>query len=219
MGSGLSDPAPLRWMRQEPWLESAITFPFCELHCLGSLLSSHSGIRTSGITLWAGRQPGNRPRPEWTWQWRSVGCQRAGSPSPGGVSSHWDREPCLAQFAFVSQLVHKSSQRENEWNTRCCIRHVSRSVMSDSLPLPPPPPSGPPSTIARQAPLSMGFCRKEHWSGLPCPPPGDLPNPGIEPRYVIYLQKMLAVISSSHVSDSKAMHLLPRWLSYFMLDP
>ena len=32
------------------------------------------------------------------------------------------------------------------------------------------------------APLSMGFSRKEHWSGLTCPPPGDLPNPGIEPR-------------------------------------
>ena len=36
--------------------------------------------------------------------------------------------------------------------------------------------------IARQAPLSMGFSRQEYWSGLPCPPPGDLPNPGIEPR-------------------------------------
>ena len=36
-------------------------------------------------------------------------------------------------------------------------------------------------TIARQAPLSMGFSRQEHWSGLPFPSPGDLPNPGIEP--------------------------------------
>ena len=36
-------------------------------------------------------------------------------------------------------------------------------------------------TIARQAPLSMGFSRQEYWSGLPCRPPGDLPNPGIEP--------------------------------------
>ena len=29
---------------------------------------------------------------------------------------------------------------------------------------------------------SMGFSRQEYWSGLPFPPPGDLPNPGIEPR-------------------------------------
>ena len=36
-------------------------------------------------------------------------------------------------------------------------------------------------TAARQAPPSMGFCRHEYWSGLPCPPPGDLPNPGTGP--------------------------------------
>ena len=36
-------------------------------------------------------------------------------------------------------------------------------------------------TVPRQAPLSLGFSRQEHWSGLPCPPPGDLPNPGITP--------------------------------------
>ena len=35
--------------------------------------------------------------------------------------------------------------------------------------------------IAHQAPLPMGFSRQEHWSGLPCPPPGDLPDSGIEP--------------------------------------
>ena len=36
--------------------------------------------------------------------------------------------------------------------------------------------------MAYQAPLSMGFSRREYWSGLPFPSPGDLPNPGIEPR-------------------------------------
>ena len=39
-----------------------------------------------------------------------------------------------------------------------------------------------PWTIARQAPLSMEFSRQECWSGLPFPPPRDLPNPEIEPR-------------------------------------
>ena len=38
-----------------------------------------------------------------------------------------------------------------------------------------------PWTVARQAPLSMGFSRQEYWSGFPCPSPGDLPNPGIKP--------------------------------------
>ena len=36
-------------------------------------------------------------------------------------------------------------------------------------------------TIVGQAPLSTGFSRQEYWSGLPCPSPGDLPDPGIEP--------------------------------------
>ena len=39
-----------------------------------------------------------------------------------------------------------------------------------------------PWTVAHQAPLSMGFSRQEYWSGLPFPSPGDLPDPGIEPR-------------------------------------
>ena len=50
------------------------------------------------------------------------------------------------------------------------IESVSHSVVSNSL--------WPPWTVAHQAPLSMGFCRQEHWSELPGPSPGDLPDPG-----------------------------------------
>ena len=39
-----------------------------------------------------------------------------------------------------------------------------------------------PGTVAYQAPLPMGFSRQEYWNGLPFPSPGDLPDPGIEPR-------------------------------------
>ena len=39
-----------------------------------------------------------------------------------------------------------------------------------------------PWTVARQAPLPMGFPRQEYWSGLPFPSPGDPPNLGIESR-------------------------------------
>ena len=46
------------------------------------------------------------------------------------------------------------------------------SIMSDS---------STPQTLSRQAPLSMGFSRQEYWGGLPCPPPGHLPDPGIQP--------------------------------------
>ena len=38
-----------------------------------------------------------------------------------------------------------------------------------------------PWTVARQAPMSMGFPRQEYWSGLPFPSPGDLPDPGFKP--------------------------------------
>ena len=50
---------------------------------------------------------------------------------------------------------------------------VSCSVVSDSAT---------PWTVAHQAPLSKGFSRQEYWNGLLCPPPGDLPNPGIKLR-------------------------------------
>ena len=46
------------------------------------------------------------------------------------------------------------------------------SVVSDSVTL---------CTVAHQAPLSMRFSGQEYWTGLPCPPPGDLSNPGTEP--------------------------------------
>ena len=42
-----------------------------------------------------------------------------------------------------------------------------------------------PWTVARQAPLSVGFSRQEYWSGLPFPPPGDLPDPGIKPASLV----------------------------------
>ena len=46
----------------------------------------------------------------------------------------------------------------------------------------PCPTLAPPWTVARQAPLSMGFSRQEYWRGLPFPPPGDLPDPAIQPK-------------------------------------
>ena len=40
-------------------------------------------------------------------------------------------------------------------------------------------------TVALQTPPSKGLSRQEYWSGLPCPPPGDLPNPGIKPESLV----------------------------------
>ena len=51
---------------------------------------------------------------------------------------------------------------------------ISRSVMSNSL-------FSKLWTVAHQTPLSKGLSRQEYWGGVPCPPPEDLPNPGIKP--------------------------------------
>ena len=42
-----------------------------------------------------------------------------------------------------------------------------------------------PWTVVCQAPLSTGFSRQGYWSGLPCPPPGDLPDPGVKPESLL----------------------------------
>ena len=52
----------------------------------------------------------------------------------------------------------------------CVLSHLSHIRLFATL-----------QTVARQAPLTMGFSRQRYWSGLPCPPAGDLPDPGIEP--------------------------------------
>ena len=75
-----------------------------------------------------------------------------------------------------------------------------------------------PWTVARQAPLSLGFSKQEYWSGLPCPPPGDLPDPGIQPmshvscigKWVLYLcatREALTVILK-HPQETKPSDLL-----------
>ena len=52
----------------------------------------------------------------------------------------------------------------------CMLSHFSHVQLFETL-----------WTVARQAPLSMRFSRQEYWSGLPCAPPEDLPDPGIKP--------------------------------------
>ena len=115
----------------------------------------------------------------WTWLWASSG------------SWWWTRKPVLLQSMGSQRAGHKWTTEQQQltfsalWLTRslhtiyiiplttlysaCCLalNHVWLLMT--------------PWTVARQAPLSMGFSREEYWSGLPFSSPGDLPNPGIEP--------------------------------------
>ena len=74
--------------------------------------------------------------------------------------------------------IHTLSQILHLVDMPCALLWQIASVMSNSL-----QPHG--LYVAHQAPLSMGFSRQEYWNGLPCPPPGDLPDPEIKPMSLI----------------------------------
>ena len=102
---------------------------------------------------------------------------------------------------LMVQLGMRSANCERLY--QCVLLLLRHWVVSDPLPLHglqhaglPRPPLAPrvcgeapqrcalfvtPWTVGRQAPLSMGCSRQEYWGGVPCPPPGDLPDPGIKP--------------------------------------
>ena len=79
-----------------------------------------------------------------------------------------EAEPCATDLnGGVCPYVLSSPPQSQQ---HLCVRDA---VVSDSTTL---------WTVARQAPLSTGFSRQGYWSGLPCPPPGALPDPGIKPK-------------------------------------
>ena len=88
-----------------------------------------------------------------------------------GVSSRgWSPQlphPALWQNSPWASLLRSqgSPEKQNQWD----MPELSHGRLFAT-----------PRTAARQAPLSMGFSRQEHWSGWPFPPPGGLPHPGIK---------------------------------------
>ena len=121
-----------------------------------------------------------------------------------GSSVHWILQ------ARILEWVAMPSSRGSSWPRNqthvSCISYIGRQILYHSLPLAPPGKHLHCSmcvcvcvcvcvlshlshvwlcvilwTIACQALLPMAFSRQEYWNGLPCPPPGDLPNPGIKP--------------------------------------
>ena len=72
----------------------------------------------------------------------------------------------------LSESIPREGWTQEDIWTVCFLENlVDKSCLTLAIPW----------TVAHQAPLSMGFSRQEHWSGLPFPSPGDLPNPGVEP--------------------------------------
>ena len=108
------------------------------------------------------------------------------------------------QYKSKAKSAQSDSKQRAEYNNHYYIKFVLLQAhilnLSDFLPLQREALSGccavlyrcchvqffaAPWTEAHQTPLSMGFSRQEYWSRLPCPPPGDLPNPGIKPASIL----------------------------------
>ena len=95
------------------------------------------------------------PHREGTW-----GLHEQSKPREGALLAFWVNQGISASFSLLYFLIGRL------WTTRF------RSIKGPQHPW----------TGAHQAPLSMGSPRQQYWSGLPFPPPGGLPNPGIEPE-------------------------------------
>ena len=89
-----------------------------------------------------------------TTQVRVCGHAWALDPAPAASVTHRGRCPYPS---WGNEIENKPAVKQN-----CCL--VAQSCLT-------------PWTVVCQASLSMGFYRQEYWSGLPCPPPGDLPHP------------------------------------------
>ena len=99
--------------------------------------------------------------------------------SPQARILEWDAMPSSrgsSQPRDWAQVSHTAGGFSTIWATRGTlhimkVKSLSRVRLFET-----------PWTVAHRAPPSMGFSRQEYWKGLPFPSPGDLPNPGIEPR-------------------------------------
>ena len=106
---------------------------------------------------------------------RKCGCS---SPNPGCPHSRWRVEVDWVIQCFLASVTPGkcTHMRRTSWTFKeplSCYAMLSSFSHAQLLAIP--------HIVACQGPLPMGFSRQEYWSGLPCPPPGDLLNPGIKP--------------------------------------
>ena len=118
--------------------------------------------------------------------WRIPGTEEPGVPQSWdhkeldttewlSTAQHTESPPSLAMHPEHLSPHSKESQHRGNLSPQtsicaCMLNCLSRVRLCATL-----------RTVAYQTPLSMGFSRKEYWSGLPCPPPGDLPSTLTEP--------------------------------------
>ena len=93
---------------------------------------------------------------------------------PSPPSLNLSQHQGLSQWVGCSNQVAKVLELQLQSCQWMCYAVLSHSVMSNSL--------RPPGLWPARLPWPWGFSRQEYWSGLPCLPSGDIPNPGIEPK-------------------------------------
>ena len=107
---------------------------------------------------------------------KPLGHQSSCLENPRGGGAWWAAIHWVTQSQTLLKRLSSSSSISLEFGVQpcpdlCCAWLLSPVLLFVTL-----------WTVAHQAPLSMEFSRQEYWSRLPCPPPGDLPNPGTEPQ-------------------------------------
>ena len=136
------------------WKKISQSYTMCMCECAQSFSHVLSFATPWAITLQA---------PQSVESFRQEYCSGLPFPTPGALPHPVFPEcPALTGGLFTTESPGK---RKRKWS-RCRVRLFAT-----------------PWTIAHQAPPSMGFYRQEQWSGLPFPSPGDLSDPGIEPRF------------------------------------
>ena len=93
----------------------------------------------------------------------------------------------------------RNSKQRRIYMPVCILSHFSHVWLSAT-----------PWTVARQAPLFMGFPRQEYWSWLPCPPLGDLPNWGIKPKSLMSPALAGEFFTTSATWEAPYMPIIPQ---------
>ena len=119
--------------------------------------------------------------------------------SYGVIEKAWPLAPATQWLEFQSYCGYRCTSRSILFNllAPCIFIYEVKPLSRVRL-------FATPWTVANQAPLSMGFSRQEYWSGLPFPSPGDLPNPGIEPRSPAFQAD--ALTSESSIGENNIFH-------------
>ena len=87
------------------------------------------------------------------------------------------RAPCCLNGNRITQHTARRLETDPQWGSGSLQVFTLGSLWAQSCRLP-----ATPLTAPRQAPRSAGFPRQGYWSGVPFPPPGGLPDPGVEPQ-------------------------------------